>query len=503
MDASIPAPTGGLNARDSLDNMHPMDAVRLTNLVPKETHLEMRKGYEVVVDSLGDACETLAVYNGETSNDLLIAYGGKIDTLNVSTGATSTKGSGFSTDQWQTININDKLVFVNGSDTPQEYNGTTLSAMASLSGPTVTTLDGVMTFKGRAVYWSQGKQSFWYAAAGAHAGALTEFPIDFVAQEGGGIMECVTWTRDSGEGIDDLFIVLMESGETIVYQGTDFASDFSMIGRFDLGQPLSIRGSCNLASDRVIITKDGYINLSTALSQARINQSNNIGHKIVNLATNRTSRHADNYGWELKFLPSESMLVVNIPIDTGATASDNSYIQHVMNTNTGAWCKFNRIQSITWIDYDSNVYFATSSGEVMKYTGSNDNGDYIIAKMLPAFNSFEIKAFRKQLTMCTVTTDYHAPKYIQIQALREFNISAIEKSLRLPPQSVGALWDVPDWDSVEWDADTTEYSEDVKAFTIPTGIEGYALTVKIRFASKTQTAKIYSIKYKLKKGRAI
>jgi hypothetical protein len=45
--ASIPAPIGGWNARDSLANMDPMDAVQLVNWYPTPTDVTMRRGYTV------------------------------------------------------------------------------------------------------------------------------------------------------------------------------------------------------------------------------------------------------------------------------------------------------------------------------------------------------------------------------------------------------------------------------------------------------------------------
>jgi hypothetical protein len=46
--ASVPAPIGGWNARDSLANMAPTDAVQLVNWFPTPTDVTMRKGYTVV-----------------------------------------------------------------------------------------------------------------------------------------------------------------------------------------------------------------------------------------------------------------------------------------------------------------------------------------------------------------------------------------------------------------------------------------------------------------------
>jgi len=45
--ASVPAPIGGWNARDSLANMSPTDAVQLVNWFPTPTDVTMRKGYTV------------------------------------------------------------------------------------------------------------------------------------------------------------------------------------------------------------------------------------------------------------------------------------------------------------------------------------------------------------------------------------------------------------------------------------------------------------------------
>ena len=46
--ASVPAPIGGWNGRDSLANMSPTDAVQLVNWYPTPTDVTMRKGYTVV-----------------------------------------------------------------------------------------------------------------------------------------------------------------------------------------------------------------------------------------------------------------------------------------------------------------------------------------------------------------------------------------------------------------------------------------------------------------------
>jgi hypothetical protein len=60
--ASLPAPVGGLNARDSLAEMEAKDAVILENWWPSTTDVAIRKGYANWSTGYGAAVETLFKY---------------------------------------------------------------------------------------------------------------------------------------------------------------------------------------------------------------------------------------------------------------------------------------------------------------------------------------------------------------------------------------------------------------------------------------------------------
>lgn len=67
---SVPAPIGGWNARDSLANMQPMDAVQLVNWFPTPTDVTMRKGYTVtsiLTTSVGVKTISSITYVGTTA----------------------------------------------------------------------------------------------------------------------------------------------------------------------------------------------------------------------------------------------------------------------------------------------------------------------------------------------------------------------------------------------------------------------------------------------------
>ncbi len=497
-DYSIPAPIGGWNSRDSLDNMNPVDAVRLDNLIPQETSVDSRLGFTELTTGLSSSVETLATYFGDANGQELIAcHDGKISAINTSTGTATVKDTHSTNNRFKTLNINDKLVMVNGARVPCTYDGTNIASLTITGKSSPEDFNGVMSFKGRAYYWEQDTNSFWHCAAGAHTGAVTEFPVDYVSQMGGGITEIVTWTRDSGSGMDDLFVILMNTGETLVYQGSDPGdASWSLIGRYVLGQPLTIRGSTNLASDRIIITRDGYINLSTALQQARLTEKNNVGEKIINSVKRSVNLYSDLFGWQVVFLPSQSLLMVNVPV------SATTFRQHVMNTNTGAWCRFLGMNAVCWVEHANQPYFGTTDGKIMKaFDGYSDNGSTIRGKCIPAFTSLGAPAREKTVTVCTVTSNHNYPSYISVDAHKDFNIE-ISPTLKVPPENDGALWGATQWGLLYWGENNTTEFKGVKSYKIPIAQSGYSLTVKVRHQTKAQQIKYYSFKLKFKGGKA-
>ena len=76
--ASLPAPVGGWNARDSLANMAPTDAVQLENYFPGVSNVNLRGGYSKHATGLPDDVETLMTYSGGTADKMFAVSDGKI-----------------------------------------------------------------------------------------------------------------------------------------------------------------------------------------------------------------------------------------------------------------------------------------------------------------------------------------------------------------------------------------------------------------------------------------
>ena len=141
--ASMPSPIGGWNARDSVANMDPMDAVQLINFFPTPSDVTLRKGYTKSSTGITGAVNSLMNYAGATTQKLFAAAGSVIYDASTST-ATSVL-TGLSSDKFQHINISTLgghfLVACNGVDPVIVYNGTNWIKIATTD--TASTISSV------------------------------------------------------------------------------------------------------------------------------------------------------------------------------------------------------------------------------------------------------------------------------------------------------------------------------------------------------------------------
>jgi hypothetical protein len=124
--ASLPAPIGGWNARDSLAEMNQLDAVQMVNFFPTPTDVTLRSGYSK--SSTGITGDVLALlnYSSPTGNTL---FGATTSTIyNVSTSTASVSLTGNTSGRWVQTSITTAggsfMPAVNGADPMIVYDGT-------------------------------------------------------------------------------------------------------------------------------------------------------------------------------------------------------------------------------------------------------------------------------------------------------------------------------------------------------------------------------------------
>ena len=156
--ASLPAPIGGWNARDSLANMKPTDAVQLVNYFPTATNVVLRGGFQKHATGLPAQVETLMAYNGATTQTLFAISNGAIYNVTTAGAVGAAVVSGLSGSRFEWTNVatpgGNFLYAVSGGNSPRLYDGATWTAITGASVPAITgvttsELDNVCLFKNR------------------------------------------------------------------------------------------------------------------------------------------------------------------------------------------------------------------------------------------------------------------------------------------------------------------------------------------------------------------
>lgn len=483
---AVPAPVGGWNARDPLDNMAPEDAVLLDNWLPLDGVCVTRRGFTEASDGGTGTVKTLVEYNYGTTRKLLGAEGGNI--YDYSGATASSLASSFTEDAWQTANFNGNTFFVNGADTLQVYNGSTCGN-GSFTGVTQADLVNVTVFKSRLYFVEKDTQSFWYGGVNAVAGALTKFDLAQVAGFGGNLIALAVLNIDGGDGVDDLLCCIMSSGAVIVYQGTDPGSDFAQVGVFYIGEPLGYRCIVKYAGDIIIITNRGYSKLSEIIRVGEAVSSRTLSDRIVNAVRESVQNFGANEGWQPVVYPKGNMLIVNVPVST------TDYVQHVMNLNTGRWCRFKGMDGYCWAVYNGELYFGGTDGNVYKAdNGLDDNGSPINCDGKPAWNYFGDRSALKRFTAARPI--FTSSGTLPLTLVLNTDFGDVSAGYSPPSSSItGATWDEADWDAEDWSGGTNI----VQNWQAVTGI-GYNASLRVTMGITNQQVTWQSTTYVYEKG---
>ena len=383
--------------------MPPEDAVVLDNFFPETTYARLRRGNaQFCATGQSSAVQTLMEYTAGANSKLLASAGGTI--FDVSSGTATTLTTGFGSDIWSYTNFSTPgghfLIFANASaaDGPQVYNGTTISA-ATITGVTASGLSQVLAYNQRIFYVQEGTLSCWYTSAGAFQGALTQLDFSSLCQRGGKIAALATWTRDNGfGGSDELFVMVSSKGEVLVYNGVNPGDStlWNLIGRFLLGEPVSgPRCVTRIGPDLILLCEDGFQPLSNYLflggSKA---QATALSQKIGNAASAAVQTNKALAGWQGMLYPQGTCLMINVP------QSSTTFYQYVVNTITGAWCRYTNLNAYCWSLFNAVPYFGGAGGIVYKFdTGTADNGADIVGEYLSAFQFPGGRSSIKRFTM--------------------------------------------------------------------------------------------------------
>ncbi len=506
---SIPAPYGGWNQRDAWDDMSPVDAIELDNWFPTHNRVESRKGFTQAITGLGSSSvDTVTEFYSGTTRKLIAACSGGIfdcttsPTLPVTpTTATLIKG-GYNGNRWMTFNMGGSMAFIQADpdnrDAPQVWDGTTATTFTAMTLTSITTgvtltantIIGGTVFKNRSYFWQKDSQDFWYSAINALGGNVTRFPLSRVTQFGGNLISIGTWTLDSGSGIDDLIVFVMDSGDVAVYSGTNPGdASFVLNGIYRIGAPLDPFGIVKMAGDLLIMTQDGYVSMSTVLRTGRITAEGVLSDKISGAVRDAVRDYENNTGWQAILYPRSQMMLFNVPTSTTV------YHQHVYNIKTGAWCRFTGQNARKWGVYKNRLYFGGTDGSIyLADDGDKDNGSAIKTVAQPAWTYLGNRGQRKKLNVVNpafaTVSDFTLRHRVRVDYSDE-----TAGADGITYQSVGAHWDIAAWDSAFWASDNPPLAKR-RLLANKTG-ENFSIHLKADISTQTYW---YSTEYLFETG---
>lgn len=452
--ASVPASTGGWNTIDALANMPPTDAVQMDNIIPRAGWLEPRRGFEQWATGMGSTTpvESLMSYYNTSSNQMFAAAGTTIYDVTGGGAAIPTTVTTLSSARCQHENFTNSagthyLVVCNGANDALIFDNTTWASMAvTVVNP--ATFIQPHAFKGRLWFVIDGSTDVAYLPIGAIAGAAARFPLGSFMGQGGYINAIASWTVDTRQTVNDYIAFITSRGQVIVYTGTDptDATNFLLVGIYNLGPPIGRRCFLKIAGDLAIITLDGVVSMNQMLSTDRsASNRTSLSAKISPTVNAAIAAYGQNFGWQLTAYPRGTLAILNVPVVENGTA-----LQYVMNTITGAWCQFLGINASAWGILGEDIYFGGDDGIVYQWdTTAGDDGSPITGTTATAFNYFGTRGRLKHFGMVRpiLTTDGSVIPGIGLNV--DFGQGAPISS----PTTVAtptAEWDAAVWDTAEW-----------------------------------------------------
>ena len=452
--ASLPAPTGGWNAKDALPNMDSRYAVQMDNFFPLATEVMLRKGNVAWATGLPGAVDTIAAYNSTTTNKLFAASGTGIYEVTSQGAVGAAVVTGLTSIRLQHVNYatsaGSYLYLVNGADKPNFYDGTAWVKVDNLSVPaitgvTTTLLSHVHMFKTRLFFVEANSTRCWYLPVNAIGGAANS--LDFAGQfsKGGKLVQMGTWSLDAGIGMDDYAAFMSSRGQVVIYRGTDpsDATKWALVGVFDFGAPIGSRIFTKFGGDLLAITYDGLTPMSKLLQSATINEAQSLTYTILQATSDATTAYGAVFGWETEVFPQANQLILNVPISSTA-----SY-QYVMNTITGAWCRFKDWNASCWELYKDEMYFGTSTKVCKAWSGTSDQSVNINAEVIQAFSYFGTPGKIKKFTAVRPTFQADNTPSISMGLNVDFNLTTTVSAPSIVSITT-SLWDTATWDLGMW-----------------------------------------------------
>jgi hypothetical protein len=272
---------------------------------------------------------------------------------------------------------------------------------------------------------------------------------------GGFLKGLYSWTLDAGMGVDDHLVATSSEGDVLIYTGSDptTAGQFEMRGVWFIGEtPRGRRGASEFGGDLLVGSQFGLIPLSRLVQGIADPQQLYMTNKIQPLYRDRYDLRKDDFGFEIKFIPSEGLVLVVWP-----EIENQRDVQLAYDATTQSWTVWADIPMLTVEHYRGQTYFGTRSNDVYFLTRTADgvmldpeiDPNPISFSLLTAFSDLGMSArFKRVQFLHPVFIADTVPVY-GIEARYDYDVSGEIVVPPLDPSQL-SLWDDAFWDDGVW-----------------------------------------------------
>lgn len=336
------------------------------------------------------------------------------------------------------------LIGVNGEDHGFRYDGAAFTRYApsgqsneeAIEGVHSSKLSMVWNFKERLYFVEKGTFKVWYLGSKAFRGTATALDLGALFELGGALLFGATFSSDAGDDVTDRCVFVTTEGEVAIFSGLyPGDSNWSLDGRYVIGPPLGRNAFFRAGGDLGILTGDGIVSLSNVVKLDRSAVSARSLSRGIQSSWRDAAASGD-HPWSATMWRNRGTLLIS------ASPKDTDPQCFVMNTETGAWCRYTGWDVRCAVVFQHGLYFGREDGLIVEAeNGGNDldpDGNPIgyVGVYVPKFQGLS-RPRRKHSRFGKVSFKGSSPSFDLI-ALSDYDTSILN--------------DLPDLDALESDA---------------------------------------------------
>jgi hypothetical protein len=449
---SLPAPVRGWYVADGLASAPERTAYVLDNWFPEQDACRLFRGSIEHATGMGSgSVQSLMSYVSGTTKRLFACANNAIYDV-TSTGAVGAAAvSSLSNNRWEHVQFTTTgtsyLWACNGADAPRAFNGSTW-VTPTITGITASTIDHVWTHARRLFFVIKDTTDFAYLPVDSFQGAAAVFSLGGVFSKGGKLLMGATWSSDAGQDLQDLCAFISSEGEVAVYSGINpgSATEWSLVGVYQVGKPLSKRSAMKAGGDLLIMTQSGIVPLSraVALDQAALAEAA-VTRPIAPEWKRIVEARLDRNEWQITPWLTGQMAIVTVP---NAGAEDKT--QFISNIVTGAWCRRKGWGAICFGVHDNKLYYGATGGKVYQAEiGGRDEGSQINGVLVHSWTGLGSPAENKVMLLAQPLMESTVSNEPTMTIATDFAYSD-PVPVSAPSSPLGSIWGTAKWGTGVW-----------------------------------------------------